>query len=183
MTKINMKTKESMKPDAAQMIGQVEKKFGFVPNLMSVFANSPAALQAYLTLSELAAKTTLSPVEQQAVLLTVSRENNCAYCMAAHSMMADKMAGMPADHLQSIREGREISDKKLNELVRFAREIVNERGRPSSESIERFYKAGYNAENVLEILLCTAMKTLSNYANHIAETPVDQAFSQYSWKK
>ena len=36
MTKINMKTKESMKPDAAQMIGQVEKKFGFVPNLMSV---------------------------------------------------------------------------------------------------------------------------------------------------
>lgn len=175
--------KSSAKPEAVAILDQVEKKYGFVPNLMKVFAGSPLALQAYVSLGELVAKSSFSPEEQQAILLAVSVENGCDYCVAAHSMIAEKMAGMPKDRLDALRDKAIINDKKINELVQFTKEVVAERGFVGKETIKRFLGVGYNEQHVLEVLLCVAMKTLSNYTNHIAETPVDQPFLDYKWNR
>lgn len=35
--------------------------------------------------------------------LAVSQVNGCTYCTAAHSMIADKKSGVPADVLNAIR--------------------------------------------------------------------------------
>ncbi|PIU01022.1 MAG: carboxymuconolactone decarboxylase [Bdellovibrionales bacterium CG10_big_fil_rev_8_21_14_0_10_45_34] len=183
MGNLKLTKKEEAKPQAAEILGSIEKKYGFIPNLMSVLADSPATLQAYVQLSELVSKSAFNPEEQQAILLATSYENGCDYCVAAHSMMSVKMAGMASEKLNAIRSGEPIQDAKLNELVTFTREVVSKRGMVKSESVSRFISAGFTNQHVLEVLLGVAMKTLSNYANHLAETPLDPAFAEFKWKK
>ena len=60
-------------------------------------------------------------------------------------------------------------------------EVVRSRGRVSNQRIEVFLAAGYTRENVLEVVFAVTMKTLSNYANHLAETPVDPQFLPRAW--
>lgn len=183
MGNLKITKKENAKPEAADLLAGVEKKYGFIPNLMSVFADSPAALQAYVALSDLVGKSSFNPEEQQAILLATSYENNCDYCMAAHSMVASKMAGMPTDRLSAIRAGTQVSDRKIDQLVRFTKEVVAHRGNVSKEALAEFQSVGYSNQHILEVLLGVAMKTLSNYTNHIAETPLDPAFSDFKWNK
>ena len=183
MTKLKTIELKDAKPESQELLKTVEKKFGFIPQLMLKLADSPVVLQAYLSLADLMNHSLFSPVEQQAILLAVSVENQCDYCVAAHSLIADKMASMPATHLESLRSGMDLADSKLNELVKFTREIVQNRGVVNADSLDDFFKAGYNNQHVLEVLLGVTMKTLSNYTNHLGHTEVDPAFSLYKWTK
>jgi alkylhydroperoxidase family enzyme len=54
--------------------------------------------------------------------------------------------------------------------------VVTSRGRPTEADTAAFLQAGYGKQQVLEVVLGIGMKTLSNYTNHIADTPLDQAF-------
>jgi len=90
-------------PEASQSIlEESEKSLGFIPNLYGVFAESPTALQAYTALSEALKQSALSPIEQQVVALAVSTENECSYCVAAHSVIAT-MVKMPETTLNELR--------------------------------------------------------------------------------
>ncbi len=163
-------------------LGQAQKKYGFVPNLFGVLAHSPSALKAYLSLSDLFSQSNFSPVEQQVVLLTVSFENGCDYCMAAHSA-ASKMVGVPATVLSGLRAGTPLPDAKLEKLREFTLKVVQSRGIVSDADMQSFFSAGYSQQHVLDVILGVAMKTLSNYTNHIAETPLDHAFQAQRWHK
>ena len=183
MSQLKVLNKENARPASAAVLNDVEKKFGFIPNLMGVLAESPVAIRAYLALSELVSQSSFSPEEQQAILLAVSVENGCDYCVAAHSMMAAKMAGMSPENLKALRSGKALANSRLNTLVRFTKDVVNTRGLPNKDSIAAFTQAGFSNQHLLEVLVCVAMKTLSNYTNHIAQTPVDQAFAEFKWVK
>lgn len=183
MSQFKVLDKSTAKPVSAGILNEVEKKFGFIPNLMGVLAESPVAIKAYIALSELVSQSSFSPEEQQAVLLAVSVENGCDYCVAAHSMMAAKMAGMSPENLNGIREKKTLGNPKLNTLVTFTKDVVHSRGLPNKDSIAAFTQAGFSNQHLLEVLACVAMKTLSNYTNHIAQTPVDQAFAEFKWVK
>ena len=50
------------------------------------------------------------------------------------------------------------------------------------KKLNKFYEAGYGQQQVLEIILALSQKVMSNYVNHIAETPVDDAFKKFDWK-
>ena len=183
MSQLKVLTKETAKAESAALLNEVEKKYGFIPNLMGVFAESPVALKAYLELSDLVGQSSFNPEEQQAILLAVSLENNCDYCVAAHSLVAAKMAGMPLKRLEALRKEVALSDVRLDALVDFTRHIVRSRGFIGEAAVEKFLAVGFTKQQILEILVCVAMKTLSNYTNHIAETPVDQPFSEFKWSR
>jgi len=157
-----------------------KKAFGFIPNLLGTFAESPSALEAYLSGTELLKKTSLSPPEQQIILLSVSFENDCEYCMAVHTVLGE-MQKLPADVIEAIRNGEVINDPKLEALRQFTQSIVTNRGRISDEEVNAFLSAGYSQANILDVLLGVSLKTLSNYTNHINKTPLDQAFESKKW--
>lgn len=182
MEELSVLTLEQAADGSRELLSDVQKRFGFVPNLMGVLAHAPAALKAYLSLSELFSRSSLSPIEQQAVLLAVSAENDCRYCVAAHSVGA-KMAGVPADVLSGLRSGSPLPDAKLEALREFTRMIVQLRAHLSDADLEAFTSAGYDQRHVLEVILGVAMKTISNYTNHIAGTPLDRAFRAEEWRR
>ena len=51
------------------------------------------------------------------------------------------------------------------------------RGNPKPKDAENFLKAGYSEKHILAIILAQAVKTISNYSNHIFHTEVDDAFA------
>jgi AhpD family alkylhydroperoxidase len=120
-------------------------------------------------------------VEQEAILLTISRFHGCTYCMAAHSMIAAKMSKVPQDVLEVLRSGGRLSDEKLEALSRFTEVMLEQRGRPASSDLKAFEEAGYSDRHVLEIILAIAVKTISNYSNHVLHTQVDAPFHDYAW--
>ena len=175
--KFTVHTKDTAPEALKPIFDQVKQAYGFIPNLYGIFANSPVALQTYLNVLDLLAKhSALDAQEQQLVMLAVSAENRCDYCVAAHSAVA-AMAKVPADQIQAVLENKELSDPKRTALVRFARKTIEHRGWTPAADIEAFLAAGYTQQHVLDILSIAAIKTLSNYTNHLANTPIDAAFT------
>lgn len=175
--KFTVHTKNTAPDTLKPVFDRVEKAYGFIPNLYGIFANSPVALHTYLHVLDLLDQhSVLNAQEQQLVMLAISAENRCDYCVAAHSAVA-AMAQVPADQIQAVRENRELSDAKRGALVRFARKTVEHRGWTPAPDIEAFLAAGYTQQHVLDVLAIAAIKTLSNYTNHLANTPIDAAFA------
>jgi len=178
--KFALKSLESAPAEARSELQSVQEKYGFLPNLMGVMAHAPPLLKAYLTLNQLFEQTSLSPVEQQVVILTISERNRCEYCVAAHTMSA-RMHKVPHGVIESIRSGKPIADDRLDALRSLTVEIVETRGWPSKAAVDDFLSAGFTESQVLELVLAVGMKTLSNYTNHIAHTPLDSQFADAAW--
>lgn len=163
-------------PQAArELLEKAEKNYGFIPNILGVMANSPALLEAYMSLSQIFEKTDFSAAEKQTVLLAVSTENGCDYCTSAHTAIA-KMQNVDEAVLKAIANGDKLPDDKLDALFTFTRTMVEKRGLPSDQDLQAFFDAGYSEAQVQDVIVGIGMKTMSNYNNHIAETPVDEQF-------
>lgn len=178
--KFQVHTKETAPEASRATLEATGKKYGFVPNLFGVLAESPTAVQAYAAINKALEQSALSPVEQQVVALTVSATNDCAYCMGAHSAVA-QMVRMPEDILLELRDQKPLSDRKLNALRTLVLSMMRHRGWVPEEDLEHFVAVGYTRRHVLDVITLLALKTLSNYANHIAQTPLDPQFASHAW--
>src|SRR6516225_11639695 len=129
MTKHDFKlhTLETAPEPSRKDLTHIKQKFGRVPNFFAVTAESPAAINAYVTLSDIFRTTALTPAEQQIVILTASVENKCGYCVAAHSRGA-KMAGVPEDVISAIKAKAPLEDAKTEALRCLVSQIVDKHG-------------------------------------------------------
>jgi len=179
MTSFQIHNEESA-PGAQQLIVGAQQAFGFLPNLLGIMAEAPALLEGYMTLAGIFDKTDLSATERQIVLMVNNRLNGCTYCMAAHTGIS-KSQGVSDDVIDALRQGFELTDPKLEALRVFAVRVNETRGWLEQDDIEALLAAGYTKRTVLEVVLGTAVKVMSNYTNHIASTPLDTAFSAVDW--
>lgn len=180
MSEFQVHTKETAPTESADVLANIEKALGFVPNLFGVFAESPAAVKAYLTFGQIFDESSFSRTERQVVNLTASRLNECHYCMAAHSVFAG-LQNVPAEVVEAIRNDQPIADSRLDALRTFTTAAVEKRGWLSGDDIAAFLAAGYTKAQILEVILGISFKTLSNYTNHITDTPLDDAFASAAW--
>lgn len=160
----------------------INKNYGFVPNLMGVLAESTPVLDSYLQLGAQLGKTSLSAQEAQVLYLAANYENDCHYCMAAHSVVAQGVK-LPEHIIESLRTGGQLDDQKLDALATFTRKVIQKRGWVEDSDTADFLAAGYTKANILDVILGVAHKTISNYVNHINVTEVDDAFKSQEWKK
>ncbi len=181
MTDFSVHTIESAPENSKPQLEGSKKAYGFVPNLHAVMAESPALLEAYKTVSDIFDnKTNLSTTEQQIIAMTNNRLNGCTYCMAAHTsiMQAGKVSD---DVITALRNGTPIDDPKLEALRVFAEKVNQKRGWLDDGDIEALLAAGYTKPTVFDVIVGTAYKVLSNYTNHVAQTPLDRGFSKNEW--
>lgn len=158
-------------PEASKaQLAATTKAWGFTPTLHATLAESPAALKGYDTLFGLVAQSGLTPVEQQVAYQAVNVFHGCGYCTMGHTYLS-RMAGMDEATVQALREDRAPEDPRLAALWRFARAVVQERGKVGDDAVEAFVAAGYTRANVLDVVTIVATKTISNYTNHLTHTP------------
>ncbi len=168
--------------DTKGILAAVKGKYGFVPNLMGVLAESKPVIESYIQLSDQVSNAGFDPIETQVMYLAANFENECDYCMAAHSTISKGM-NMPEDVLNSLRAGTDISNPKLNALAVFTRSVVSKQGWVSEQDTQKFIDAGFTQKHILGVVLGVAHKTISNYINHINKTEVDSQFAGQIWKK
>jgi uncharacterized peroxidase-related enzyme len=174
------KANEAQKP----LLEKPLKEMGMIPNMYTNMVNSPGLMETYAVGYDRFRKNSgFSPVEQEVVFLTISTLNGCEYCTAAHSFIADNMSKVPTEVTEAIRNGEKIPDAKLQALSDFTKVMFEKRGYPAKEDAQAFLNEGFQEKQILEITLALAVKTLSNYANHIFQTPVDDTFSSRKWSK
>jgi uncharacterized peroxidase-related enzyme len=179
--KFPVHTPQSAPSGAKATLGKVIQAWGFLPNLGAVIAESPAALELlWVGYAALTSKGTLTAAEQQLIAVAASRENRCEYCVAAHSTMA-LGAKLAPDVLRAVRGGQAIKDRRLEALRLVAERLVRQRGALRATDKQEFADAGYTAGQLLEVIGWVAIKTLTNYVNHIAQTPVDPQWMSQSW--
>lgn len=175
MTQFPIHTVETAPEASKPYLDGARKAFGLIPNLVGEFAESPAVIEGYLGLSAALQKSGLTALEREIVLISASIENGCHYCVAAHTTVT-QAHGLDQTVIRAVRDGGPIADARLEALRRFAVSVVRERGWVSDAEVARFIDAGWTRANVLEVVLGVGLKTISNYVNHIAGTPVDAAF-------
>jgi uncharacterized peroxidase-related enzyme len=173
---------ESAPAESRPMLEGINRSFGFVPNLFAVFAESPAALRGALAIYEAFSKSSLTPAEQQLVMLAVSEANDCEYCVAAHSTLAKRLARIDPRLVDATRRRTPLADAKLDALVNFTRKVVERRGMLAEVDVAAVFEAGYTRAQVLEVLLGVGMKTFNNYVDHIAHTPLNDQFKAEAWQ-
>lgn len=170
-------TVETAPAESRPTLEAIQKGFGFVPNLMATFANSPTVLNGYMAMDAAWEKGTFNPIERSLVLLAASVANECDYCTAAHSTVLKVFLKVPADVVVSVRSGQRLADTKLDALVQYTKELVNERGHVSQATLSEFLAAGYSKPQAMEVLIGVALKTVSNYLNHFNPATLDAAFA------
>ena len=180
MAQFNLHDAHSAPEGARDFLAGVDKKMGFIPSLFGVLAENPAVLSAYTSLADALNKTGLSPLEQQVVTITASVENACHFCVAAHTAVSEAN-GLDLNVISAVREDRPIDDPRLEALRTFTKKIVVERGFVTDCDVETFLKAGWQRSAVLAVILGVALKVISNYTNHVAETPLNDAFQKHAW--
>ena len=174
---------ETTAPEAARpQLESAKRRMGFVTTLNRVMAESPELLAGYNALSELFGKCSLPTDAKHVVWITASVENNCEYCVAAHSTLALR-AGLAPESVELLRAGKPLPDAKLDAARRLTHAMVTRQGWVDDAEIDAFLDAGYTQRNVLDIILGVGMKTLSNYTNHIAHTPLDPAWQAQQWTR
>ncbi len=182
MTEFNVYDKDNAPVASRSVLAEVEKNLGFVPNLFGVLAEAPVAAQAYGALTDLFNQSSFTPTERHVVWFANIYENDCTYCMAAHTGIA-KHEQVSDEVIEASRSGKPYGDARLEALRQFTRSTVVNRGWVSDEELESFLAQGFNRQNVLEVIVGVAHKVISTYTNHFARTPLDTAFKRNAWQK
>jgi AhpD family alkylhydroperoxidase len=161
---------------------EVQTQMGFVPNIAGVMAGAPSLLEAYACLGKCIKSCSLSEIEQDVVLLTVSYHNDSKYCLDAHTSNAEKHKLSPVD-IHALRNGGHMETEKLEALRQYTIGVMENHGRPPDPVKNRFLDAGYGPQQALEIILGITLKTLTNYTFRLAHPPIDDAFEVALLKK
>ena len=170
-------------PEASQPLLQNSLDgFGMIPNLHAVMAEAPGLLAGYQQLHQLFTETSFDADEQTVVWQSINVEHGCHYCVPAHTGIAKQMK-VDDEITEALRDETALPTARLEALRDFTLSVVRERGRVGEDAVQRFLEAGYTQRQVLEVVLGVAQKTMSNYVNHLAETPVDKPFQKFEWHK
>ena len=174
-------TKDTAPSEAHPLMDMSTQAYGFVPTLHQVMAEAPATYKAYLeTFRIFTEETTLSPLEQQIVMMVSNYENRCHYCTAGHSMLM-QMIGAPEATIEALREGKPLADSKHDALRRFTKVLLENRGHIGDDALADFLSAGYDKRQALEVLVGLSTKLLSNFANALAHTKLDEPVKPFAW--
>lgn len=149
----------------------MQARLGKVPNLMRVFANSPAAFEAYLNFSGALIRGVLPLKLRESIALAVGEINGCGYCLSAHTLSAGK-AGLSQEDILAARRSTSADDK-FDSALKLARAIALQRGHIADTDLQNARSAGLNDAEIVEIIQHVALNTLTNYTNEVARTVLD----------
>ena len=180
MSRFELHTINNAPEEAKPLLEQANREYGMVPGLYQVMAGSPELLKSYFALHELFDKTDLNVDERNLLWLAISVENECHYCVPAHTAIA-KQQGVSEDIINALRDNTPLANTKLEALRTLTLTLIRNRGRATNEELDVFFNAGFKPRHVLDILVGIAQKTLSNYTNHLADTEVDAPFKPFAW--
>ncbi|OYV02359.1 MAG: peroxidase [Burkholderiales bacterium PBB5] len=171
MSHLNLVNPESAQGELKDLYAAVAQTFGAVPNFIKAMGNSPALLGGFLGLYGGLSKGGIDAATAERIALAMSEANSCAYCVAAHTALAQG-AGVSPDEVTAARRGTS-SDSRAAAAVQFARSVLDNKGQVTAGEIDAVRKAGYNDAQIAEIIGHVGLNTLLNYFGKATRIDID----------
>ncbi|MGB3867202.1 MAG: carboxymuconolactone decarboxylase family protein [Xanthobacteraceae bacterium] len=181
MARLPILTADTAPEAAREGVRKAEQANGFLPNLIGLLANAPVALETYQTVSGINARSGLSLAEREAVQITAAATHGCGFCVAGHTAVATKKAGLTEDTVNALRANARVADAKLDAVADFTRAIIRSRGAVADAELAAFKAAGFNDANALEVVLGVSLATLCNFANNLGKPDLNPQLQPYAW--
>jgi uncharacterized peroxidase-related enzyme len=179
-SRITLQTLETAPEGSRPFVEKAIANNGFLPNLIGVLANSPQALETYMTVSGINAKTSLTLAEREVVQIAAARIHGCDFCVAGHTAVALKKAQLPVEQVRALQQGGATGDAKLDAVHAFAKAVIAHRGAVADGELRTFQEAGYNQQQALEVVLGISLATLCNFANSLAGSAINPELQPYA---
>lgn len=161
-------------------LNAIAKKAGFIPKIFGLFAASPVAVDALVTISTAFQASAFTAREREIISMATSVENQCTYCVAGHSAFAHA-AGFSDDDLYAMRDGGRLSDPREDALYKFVREVVGGQGDVPPAALKEFFAAGFSEPHLFDLLIGVAEKTMTNFVSKITRLNIDEQFARFAW--
>lgn len=171
MARIQIVSVESANAEQKALFDAIQANLGMVPNFLKVFANSPAALKAFLGLHHIAGEGSLDAQTRERIALALAQQNSCAYCLSAHTAIGRK-AGLDNPEIEANRAGGS-RDRKAAVAVRFARSLVAHMGEVTTEELLEMRNAGYSESDIVEVITHVGMNILTNLLGKAGRVDID----------
>lgn len=171
MSRITTITNETATPEQAALFEAIQAQIGMVPNFLKVFANSPAALRAFLGLHGIANEGSIDLLTRERIALALAQQNSCEYCLSAHSAIGKK-AGLDNSEINANRSGSS-NDSKAAVAVKLARSLAEHSGDITTAELIEARNAGYSDADIVEIITHVGMNILTNILGKASRVEID----------
>jgi AhpD family alkylhydroperoxidase len=155
-------------PGADMLNGPLKEK---QINIFKGLAAHPTVLEAFMEWSQGSKGGALTEEECEVVQLLAAEKNSCDYCVSAHTSIASRL-GLNGDDCLDIRR-RTSDNAKIQALINFTAEAIDDVGNVSDKTLEAFMNAGYNTEAAIEVVAGISVMTFTSFYNHVNNTVLD----------
>jgi len=173
-------TAETSPEGSRDRVKAAEGNFGFLPSPVAFMSESPELLDGFLTLNGIFQKSSLSEIEREVIIMTISTRVECHYCVAMHTAILTK-AGTNPTVIENLREKNKLADPKLDALRVFTLAVMNGNGHVDDADMQAFLDAGYTTRSALDVVLGLGTYTLSTAANRLTGAEIDPPFQSFEW--
>jgi uncharacterized peroxidase-related enzyme len=157
---------------AAEVLTEVRKTLGSVPNMAKAMANSPALLKGWLALSGALGSGVLPAAVRERLAIATAEYNRCEYCLSAHTYLGANVAKIDAAEIELARDG-ESADPHIAALLALSDAIAQGRGVVDDIVLKDARAGGVTDAEIAEVVGNLALNILTNYFNILAEPAND----------
>ncbi len=171
MSRINLVDPQQAEGQRGQLLGNVKKQLGAVPNFMRALANSPSALSGFLDFHAHLGKGKLDLKTRERLALMTAETNGCQYCVSAHTALGAQ-AGLSSEEITAARRGAS-EDAKADAAVKFAKAVLDHRGDVTAGELSAVRDAGFGDEEIIEIIGHVAINVWTNLIGKTGQVDID----------
>ena len=171
MSRITVIDNDNANSEQRELLDTIQSQLGMVPNFLKVFANSPAALRAFLGLHAIASEGSLDAPTRERIALALAQQNACEYCVSAHTAIGRK-AGLNDAEIEANRAGTS-QDSKAAAAIKFAKALAEHNGEVTTAEFLEVRNAGYSESDIVEIITHVGLNVLSNIIGKASQVEID----------
>ncbi|WP_417776022.1 peroxidase-related enzyme [Stutzerimonas xanthomarina] len=171
---------DALPADIRERIVAVQEKAGFVPNVFLMLAHRPDEFRAFFNYHDALMERegdSLTKAEKEMIVVAVSADHGCLYCVVAHGAILRILARDPllADQISVNYRTAAISERQRT-MLDFALHLAAERGVLDDAWQARLEKMGFTLNDIWDIGSIAALFGLSNRLVSMARTPPNDEF-------
>lgn len=171
---------ENLPEDIRERILAVQEKAGFIPNVFLMLAHRPAEFRAFFDYHDALMEresATLSLVEREMIVVAMSAQHQCLYCVVAHGALLRIYAKAPtlSDQVAINFRTADITARQ-QVMLEYAHFLAIECGVLTDEWIQRLQAYDFTLDDIWDIGAIAAFFGLSNRLVSQAGTPPNEEF-------